>query len=166
MFNGPSLKRYLGLPKSVAEIGCNHIQDLRPCVDHVVAYDSQILTHIPPRPAITYHTRSGFRRDHWGEVSYTSLDQPHCSGTMAVLLAINLKFTSIRIVGCDWGVTVASLFDHIYHTRQAPAAYKHSNSKVRQMDRLMLNRDVRVVSDVAMPFRSACVPWSDFLLWL
>ena len=166
LFNGPSLNRYLKLPKAAIEIGCNHIQTLRPCVDHVVAYDDQILQRIPPRPGIQYHTRNGRRRQHWAEVSFTSLDQPHCSGTMAVLLARNLKCSSIRIVGCDWGITTDSLFDQEYQRHQPPAARKHTNSKVRQMDRWMRSWDIRVVSDQAMPFSTATVTWSDFELWL
>lgn len=166
LFNGPSLNRYLKLPKAVTEIGCNHIEQVRPCVDHVVAYDHQILRQIPPRPGVQYHTRNGRRWQHWAEVSFTSLDQPHCSGTMAVLLARNLRCSSIRIVGCDWGVTTTSIFDEIYHRHQPPAAYKHTNSKVRQMDKWMKSCDIRVVSDNAMPFSTPAITWRDFEAWL
>jgi len=161
-FNGPSLYTYLSMPKRLTEIGCNYIESIRPTVDHVVCYDPEMRTQITQSPVKTYWCKNGHRSDTWRELCYPMIDAPQCSGTLALRLAIQLKFDTIRILGCDWGHTEASVFQHRYD-KFSP--HKYSASKVRQMDRWMKDRDIRVVSNHSLAFSTAPISTEDFYSW-
>lgn len=162
-FNGPSLNHYLSLPKRFTEIGCNYIESIRPSVDHIVCYDPEMRLKIPQTPGKRYWCKNGHRNATWGEICYEMIDTPQCSGTLAVRLALQLGFSTIWVLGCDWGHSDQSVFQDRY---QSQSARKYSNSKVRQMDRWMRDRDIRIVSDNNLAFKKKPVSLAEFNAWI
>lgn len=118
-FNGPSsIDLHQSIPLQSNEIGCNYIQQHRP-VNHVVVFDRALRSTMEIDPTVTYHGCNGQKQlPHWQEVCYTTLDQPNNSGLLAVRLAMNLQFCTIYILGCDWGTSNQSIFDHRYNKLQ------------------------------------------------
>jgi len=159
-FNGPSLNDYLTLPKRFTEIGCNYIESIRSSVDHVVCYDPEMRSQIPQSQGKTYWCKNGHRSDTWREICYPMIDTPQCSGTLAVRLALQLGFSTIWVLGCDWGHSDQSVFQDRYRSQSAK---KYSNSKVRQMDRWMRDKDIRIVSDINLAFKKKPVPVAEFI---
>ena len=158
-FNGPSLNHYMSLPKRFTEIGCNYIESIRPSVDHIVCYDPEMRDQIPQSQGKKYWCKNGNRSETWGEICYPMIDTPQCSGTLAVRLALQLGFTTIWVLGCDWGHSDQSVFQDRYRSQSAK---KYSNSKVRQMDRWMKDKDIRIVSDNNLAFKKKPVSLAEF----
>jgi len=158
-FNGPSLNHYMSLPKRFTEIGCNYIESIRPSVDHIVCYDPEMRDKIPQSQGKKYWCKNGNRSETWGEICYPMIDTPQCSGTLAVRLALQLGFTTIWVLGCDWGHSDQSVFQDRYRSQSAK---KYSNSKVRQMDRWMKDKDIRIVSDNNLAFKKKPVSLAEF----
>jgi hypothetical protein len=88
------------------------------------------------------------------------MDAPHCSGTLAVRLALQLGFKTIWILGCDWGHSNVSVFADRY---RSVSANKYSPNKVRQMDRWMQDRDIRMVSNNELAFKKKPIPVAEFI---
>lgn len=118
-FNGPSSKNlHTTIPHQSNEIGCNYIRQHR-LVNHVVVFDCALRPNILIDPGVTYYGCNGHKQlPHWQEVLYTTLDQPHNSGLLAVRLAMNLNFSTVYILGCDWGDNNHSIFDAQYKKTQ------------------------------------------------
>jgi len=133
-FNGPSaLNLHTTLPPQANEIGCNYIRQHR-SVNHVVVFDRSLRPNIAIDPGVTYYGCNGQKQlPTWQEVLYTTLDQPHNSGLLAVRLAMNLKFGTVYILGCDWGDNNHSIFDLQYKKTQL--INKMTNSSKRLLER-------------------------------
>ena len=118
-FNGPtSLDLHKKIPPQPQEIGCNYILQHR-AVNHVVVMDRALRPSIIIQPNVRYYGCNGHKQlPDWQEVIYTTLDQPHNSGLLAVRLAMNLNFDTIYILGCDWGDNNRSIFDAQYKKTQ------------------------------------------------
>lgn len=108
-FNGPSAAEFYHIPPQSQEIGCNFIEQRRR-VDHVCAYDGEVVNRLPQG-----HTRKSMGRPGWqavmSDISY------QCSGTMALVLAVELGWDHLYLVGCDWEITDISVFDQLYTWR-------------------------------------------------
>lgn len=165
-FNGPSVTQFYTLPRKITEIGCNFIQRHR-SMDHVCCFDHQMKSKITLTPPTLYHCRNGHRGGGWGEVTWSSHETIQNSGMMAIRLAITLRFQRIWVLGCDWGMTTQSVYDHLYHKDpllpQAPGRKKYTNSSLRQMDEWMDKRGVSVVTDHKAPFRKPVISVATFL---
>ncbi len=134
-FNGPSMKKWLHVPKQEIEIGCNYILRDRP-VDHVVCYDWQMLNNIKPTDGVTRWCRDGFAQQYkgWKEIPLPQHRKPEQSGTLAVTLAVDhLKPEHIIIIGCDWGLSTQSVYDYGIGRR---SVIKHTNHQSRVLERL------------------------------
>jgi hypothetical protein len=81
----------------------------------------------------------------WQEVHYTTLDQPHNSGLLAVRLAMNLKFSTIYILGCDWGSNNHSIFDSKY--KKTEIINKMTNSSKQLLEKWGRQHDIVLVGD-------------------
>ena len=143
-FNGPSaLDLHKSIPPQTQEIGCNYIRQHRP-VNHVVVFDSVLRPNINIDPGVTYYGCNGHKQlPHWQEVLYTTLDQPHNSGLLAVRLAMNLKFGTVYILGCDWGLDNHSIFDAQYKKTQV--IDKMTNSCKQLLERWGRQHDIVLV---------------------
>lgn len=122
-FNGPSSKKLHHIDKKLTEIGCNHIRNHR-AVDYVCVYDPRTKEKIRIDDGVKYYARNGSRDETFNEVVYPMANQPGNSGMLAVLLACKLGFKNIYIVGCDWGVSVESIYQEHY---KVEAQFKHTN---------------------------------------
>lgn len=120
------------LPRRFCEIGCNYFTDLRK-VDHICAYDPHTAERITPQPNTTYWTRNGHKRPGWDEVCCPIVYNPQDSGTMAIMLAIQLGHKKIYVFGCGWGEDDRSLFDDRYTHRGVPK--KCNNGKMKLIQR-------------------------------
>ena len=148
-FNSPSLLPKLPkIPKSPIEIGCNYFAELR-SVHHICAYDPQTARRIPIQPGITYWTRNGHRKDDWREVCSTAVHSPQDSGTMAIMLAINLGIQEMYILGCGWAGETVSLFDT--HYGLSNGARKGTNHRIQLIRRYQNDFKVKI-NFVCQPF--------------
>jgi len=143
-FNGPSaLNLHTTIPQQSNEIGCNYIRQHRP-VNRVVVFDHALRPNINIDPGVTYYGCNGHKQlPTWQEVLYTTLDQPHNSGLLAVRLAMNLKFATIYILGCDWGLDNHSIFDAQYKKTQVMD--KMSNPAKQLLERWGRQHDIVLV---------------------
>jgi hypothetical protein len=112
--------------------------------------------HIDHKPNITYWCQNGQRSQGWQEVTYTNIENPENSGMMAIKLAINLGYSNIRVVGCDWGVRDESVFESRYDNLNPGKKYdNHSLSLLRQWAKFA---DIKFLSkhpiDVPVPLVS------------
>ena len=145
-FNGPSsLALHSIIPPQSNEIGCNYIRQYR-SVNRVVVFDRPLRSNITIEPDVEYYGCNG-QRDlpTWQEVHYTTLDQPHNSGLLAVRLAMNLKFKTIYILGCDWGHSNHSIFDAQY--KKTELINKMTNSSKQLLERWGKQHDIILVGD-------------------
>ena len=133
-FNGPSARNlHTVIPPQANEIGCNYIRQHR-SVNRVVVFDRSLRPSIAIEPGVEYYGCNGQKQlPHWQEVLYTTLDQPHNSGLLAVRLAMNLKFGTIYILGCDWGDNNHSIFDLQY--KKTEIINKMTNSAKQLLER-------------------------------
>jgi hypothetical protein len=143
-FNGPSsLDLHKSIPPQDNEIGCNYIRQHRP-VNRVVVFDHALRPNINIDPGVTYYGCNGHKQlPTWQEVLYTTLDQPHNSGLLAVRLAMNLKFSTVYILGCDWGLNNHSIFDAQYKKTQV--IDKMSNPSKKLLERWGRQHDIVLV---------------------
>jgi len=141
-FNGPSSLQFLDLPRQPLEIGCNHFYDLR-AVDHICCLDERMKHTIKQRPSVKYWCKFGYASPGWSEVSYVMAQQPETSGMLAVRLAINLGCHKIRIVGCDWGLDNASIFEGQY--KNSRPGNKYNNDAKRILREWSRHRDIKFV---------------------
>jgi hypothetical protein len=143
-FNGPSaLNLHTTIPQQYNEIGCNYIRQHRP-VNRVVVFDHALRPNINIDPGVTYYGCNGHKQlPTWQEVLYTTLDQPHNSGLLAVRLAMNLNFSTVYILGCDWGLNNHSIFDAQYKKTQV--IDKMSNPAKQLLERWGTQHDIVLV---------------------
>jgi hypothetical protein len=110
----------------------------------VVVFDCALRPNIDIDPEVTYYGCNGHKQlPTWQEVLYTTLDQPHNSGLLAVRLAMNLKFSTIYILGCDWGLDNHSIFDAQYKKTQV--IDKMSNPSKKLLERWGRQHDIVLV---------------------
>jgi hypothetical protein len=152
-FNGPSQTRWLDLPRFPLEIGCNFFADVR-SVDHICCFDWRMKSLITQKPGITYWCRNGHRGPNWEEVTYPMNAAPENSGMMAIRLAMNLGCRSIRVLGCDWGVSDHSVFESRY-PNPVPGR-KYDNQSLYLLREWKRSVDITFVSDaqIDVPFLS------------
>lgn len=121
-WSGPSVMESITkLPRFNTEIGCNHIEQWR-SVDTVVAYDRPIVAQLNQQaltPGVDYYTQAVWKTAGWR--SLTNIDkhynQIHCSGTLAVEVALRQGHTDLLISGADWDNTNDSLQQAHYEFR-------------------------------------------------
>jgi hypothetical protein len=110
----------------------------------VVVFDHALRPNINIDPGVTYYGCNGHKQlPTWQEVLYTTLDQPHNSGLLAVRLAMNLKFSTVYILGCDWGLNNHSIFDAQYKKTQV--IDKMSNPSKKLLERWGRQHDIVLV---------------------
>jgi hypothetical protein len=148
-FNGPSVRQFLDIPRQPLEIGCNFIEQHRD-VDHVCAYDRQCIERIAQRSGVQYWTRQAMRSGSWPAPESTY--QPFDSGTLAVVVAHQLRVKQINIMGCDWQHTNESVFDGAYTWRNYQPK-KASLPKQKLLERIHLSVPITIVTD--RPWRMA-----------
>jgi len=144
-FNGPSQSKLADtLPRQPIELGCNYIETIRP-VDAVCAFDIEVVKQLKINTNTRYYTRADARIDGWRLVDNHIVSGAN-SGILACWVAVN-EFNyegDIYIIGCDWGLTEHSSFDHIYG--HGPRR-KYTNQARNKIRRLFQHRDVFVVND-------------------
>lgn len=112
----------------------------------MVVFDRALRPTINIDPGVVFYGCNGQKQlPHWQEVIYTTLDQPHNSGLLAVRLAMNLSFKPIYVLGCDWGQSNQSIFDQKYkNTRQID---KMTNPGRKLLERWGREQDIILVGD-------------------
>ena len=140
-FNGPSACDFYSIPPQSLEIGCNFIERRRP-VDHVCAYDGELIRRLVPQSDRGYWTRGAMLSPGWLQVP--SDLEPSCSGTLALALAVHLSDQPIYVVGCDWQATDRSVFDAEYTWRPGTPR-KVSNPRIKFVHGVMRDRPLRFV---------------------
>ena len=148
-FNGPSAKSLHGIPPQALEIGCNFIERHRP-VDHVCAYDRQVLEAIRPKQQIQYWTRRAMSHANFRQVEYRH--EIFCSGTLALSLARQLELDHTYVIGCDWQHTNASVYDDLYTWRNYQPK-KNSIPRGKLLERMHPHMPITMVTD--RPWRMA-----------
>ena len=164
-FNGPSsLDLHKSIPPQTQEIGCNYIRQHRP-VNHVVVFDTVLRPNINIDPGVTYYGCNGHKQlPHWQEVLYTTLDQPHNSGLLAVRLAMKLLFETIYILGCDWGSSNQSIFDNRYNKSQQ--IDKMSNDGRKLLERWAREKGIILVGPNPAPIQMPNITVPDLITTL
>ena len=122
-FNGPSAKKLHNIDKKFTEIGCNHIRKDR-AVDYVCVYDPRTKSEIDIEDVVKYYARNGAYDETFMEITYPMANQPGNSGMLAILLACKLGYKNIYLIGCDWGISVDSIYQQHYKVK---ANFKHTN---------------------------------------
>ena len=144
-FNGPSQRSLAHtLPRQAVEIGCNHIETIRP-VDAVCAFDIEVVKQLKITTNTRYYTRADARIDGWRLVDNHIVSGAN-SGILACWVAVN-EFNyqgDIYIIGCDWGLTDHSSFDHIYGKG---ATRKYTNHGKKKMQSIFKHHSAWVVND-------------------
>jgi len=148
-FNGPSARDLHHIAAQPLEIGCNFIERHRP-VHHVCAYDRECIQAINQRTGVRYWTRHPMRSESWPAPE--SRYQPFDSGTLAVVVAHQLRVNGIHIIGCDWQHTNESVFDSEYTWRNYQPK-KASLPKQKLLERIHLSVPITIVTD--RPWRMA-----------
>ena len=141
-WNGPSVKQFYHIPPQPLEIGCNFILDHR-LVHHVCAYDMPTINSLGDRTHVDvkYWTRRMYASGVWQIFKSTVNHERHrningyCSGTMALVLALQLGATAIDLLGCDWTITNNSIYDEKYTWRAFPPT-KHNKEKFKLFEML------------------------------
>ena len=157
-FNGPSVKQFYNIPPQECEIGCNFILDLRK-VHHVCCYDKPTMDIIDKKEKakeVTYWTRKIFAKEgqwniikhidpHFKQIKDMNLHAKrlkqllrlpnHCSGTLALIVAYMLGAEKLYLLGCDWTITNASVYDEQYKWRRFQPI-KHNAEKIALITKL------------------------------
>ena len=120
-WSGPSSQNLIHtLPKRYFEIGCNHIRSYRP-VDCVVAYDRQIVNQLREQgldQSVSYYTQPVWAGTDFNHFAFDKhYRQVHCSGTLAVEVALYLGHRYLHIIGADWHLTNDSIQQSHYEFR-------------------------------------------------
>ena len=166
-FNGPSVQRFYHIRPQPMEIGCNFILDHRP-VHHVCAYDQPTINSIgaDTLPGVRYWTRRTYAAGAWRTFQSTITHKRHhhvmgyCSGTMAMVLALQLGATAITLLGCDWTITNNSIYDNKYTWRAFPPT-KHNKEKFKLFAMLSELVPVTVVHDTPREILGEHVIWKS-----
>jgi len=119
-WGGPSSQHLIDqLPPQTFEIGCNHIREWR-AVDCVVAYDRVIVERLSKHTLeVPHYTQPRWARQGWHHFQFDKhYQQVHCSGTLAVEVALHLGHKDLVIIGADWHLTNQSLQQKHYEFRQ------------------------------------------------
>lgn len=143
-FNGPSAHNLIHtLPRQDVEVGCNHIEQIRP-MDAVCAFDVEVVAQLPRTPNTQYYTRAAAQQPNWN-IIVNDIVSGGNSGILACWVAANrFPRDTIYIIGCDWGITDHSQFDHIY---QKGATRKYTNNSKKKIARLFNGHQAFVVND-------------------
>lgn len=157
-FNGPSQEKLINtLPPQECEIGCNYIQTRRP-VHYVCAYDKPVVDSIQIDPSIGYYTiPENAHLPHWKPIM-DPLTSGINSGLLAVILATQLSISPIYIIGCDWGLSEASVF--IY---DRVSLRKYTNSMKRVLNKLANKNPIYVINDHLPDVDVPVITTLDFL---
>lgn len=141
-WNGPSQEKLIySLPPQECEIGCNYIQTRRP-VHYVCAYDKPVVDSIKRDPSIGYYTRPEHAHlPYWKSVTDPLISGIN-SGLLAVIVATHMSMNPIYIIGCDWGLSEASVF--IY---DRPSIRKYTNNMKNVLAKLSQRNLIFVVND-------------------
>jgi len=164
-WNGPSVKQFYNIPPQPLEIGCNFISNNR-TVHHVCAYDQPTIRAIGKNHSkdVEYWTRRMYTQGPWktftSTVSYEKQRNinGYCSGTMALILAVQLGATEIDLLGCDWTITNNSMYDKQYTWRKFPPT-KHNREKFKLFDTLAQLVPITVVHDQPRDILGTHVKW-------
>ena len=140
------------------EVGCNRFDEWR-AVQHLVAYDRQMVQRIQCKPHVQYHTQAKWRQDPWHAIKWNKHSRPISdSGTLAVELARQQGHKTIYIIGADWGVTDTSLQQHHYEFRgHTPPKFTNQHEWLKRQE------DLVWVHLVKQPFMHHYLSHSDFL---
>ena len=159
-FSGPSAINLVDVvPYGIyEEYATNHFDEFR-SVDHICAYDNQIVRRIECKPHIKYHTQVKWSKHPWqphrwraGEVAISD------SGTLAVEVAL-VKHQEVFVIGADWGVTDVSIQDHHYGFRGwSPPKFVKQHQWLKQR-----GDSVTWVHLVQQPWMQNFLSHSDFL---
>tara|TARA_X000001388_G_scaffold1838_1_gene1637 strand:- start:5568 stop:6083 length:516 start_codon:yes stop_codon:yes gene_type:complete len=143
-FNGPSNRQLIhSLPRQTFELGCNFIRRHRP-VDVVCAYDINTIIKIPIEDSVQYYTRPDAQYGSWNVINDPVIQSTN-SGLLACYVASRKTTAPIYIVGCDWGITRQSNFEHLYdHTEPKRKYIQPHNDFVK---RVFAGKQVWVVHD-------------------
>lgn len=152
-WNGPSVKQFYKIKAQPLEIGCNFILDNRK-VHHVCVYDQPTIKAIGENTHkdVQYWTRRLYVSGAWqtfkSDISHKKLRNMngYCSGTMALVLALQLGATEIDLLGCDWTLTNNSVYDKQYTWRAFPPT-KHNREKFKLFGYLSEMVKLTVVHD-------------------
>ena len=139
------------------EYGCNWFEEWRQ-VDHICAYDRQIVAQISTRTHAQLWTQTKWAVQPWQGFTLQREWAVSDSGTMACELALQ-QHDSIYVIGCDWGVTDQSIQDHHYEFRgyQPPKFVKQHAWLRRHAARITW------VHIHAQPWMQRYLHYSDFL---
>ena len=158
-FIGPSRDKLIDqLPRQSIEIGCNYIESIRP-VDHVCAFDIDVVAKIKCHKNVEYHTRPQATQPGWNIITDTITDGGN-SGVLACYVASQLPKEPIYIIGCDWGLTDDSSDDHIY--RSGPKR-KYTNNIKRSVARILNGTEVWIVNNRKPDVPFNVISTDDFL---
>ena len=156
-WNGPSVKQFYNISPHPLEIGCNFILNHRK-VHHVCCYDKPTMNIIDKEGQVkdvTYWTRKIFGSKGWNVIKHVDphfkqikdmhlhakrlkqlLSLPnHCSGTLALVVAYMFGIEQCILLGCDWTITNASVYDEQYKWR-GHQPIKHSAEKIALITKL------------------------------
>jgi len=159
-FNGPSASDLHHIARQPLEIGCNFIEQHR-AVDHVCAYDQDVISRLPATTGVSYWTRRNMVTQRFrlvpSEVKYS------CSGTMAVRLARHLGARRIYVIGCDWEHTNASIYDSEYSWREHQPR-KYTLARRGTMVETARDTELVLITDRGVPYEGVkTVAVRDFL---
>ena len=159
-FSGPSAINLVDVvPYGVyEEYATNHFDEFR-SVDHICAYDNQIVSRIEPKPHCQYHTQVKWSKPPWQALRWN----PHevaisDSGTLAIEVALATHH-EVFVIGTDWGVTDVSVQDHHYEFRGwSPPKFIKQHEWLKQR-----GNSVIWVHLVKQPWMTHYMSHSDFL---
>ena len=143
------------------EYGCNWMHQWR-AVDHTVSYDYQVIS----RMAATTHKRwcpKKFSRPTWRPVPQPYINEGvGDSGQLAIELAQRHGAEHIWVIGCDWGVTDASVQDQCYEDFRGYQPPKFTDAKHKWLSQL----DASLITWVHLepqPWMASYINHTDFL---
>ena len=157
-FNGPSaeLLAYV-LPPQDLELGCNHFQTVRP-VHYICAYDQQVVESIKRDPSIGYYTRAEHASlPYWKPVT-DPLVRGINSGLLSVIVATHMSKDPIFILGCDWGLSVGSIFKYKMLSHR-----KYTNAMRNVLKKLSERNLIFVVNDAVPDVPVPIIKTAEFL---
>ena len=158
-FNGPSVRQFLQVPRQDLEIGCNFIERLR-SVDHVCAYDRQVIDRLQVAPPTKYWTRPAIKNTGW-ETPDSKL-RAFDSGTLGLVLAHALGLDHVYVLGCDWHTTNESVFDAVYDWRNYQPA-KASLPKAKLIERINKHVAINIVTPRPWRIEANVISPDEFL---
>lgn len=124
-WNGKSALKLHGIvPRVYREFGCNYILNNRDVTD-ICVYDGEQVAIINDKghwkPNHGWWCQSKYQQyinqlPAWTQWHFKPLDNPGIkdSGCMALEIARQEGYKHIHVLGCDWGVSDASIYDDLY----------------------------------------------------